>query len=239
MVRSSILMTVYNRPVKVLEDTLDSVVRSAFGVCDEIVVIDDGSTVDYGKFENEKIKWVRIEKDPRAYSIDGTNNPARAWNHALEVATGDIIISMASDCIVPLRGVSAAVDAASKGQFWQCRVINSRNNEEFLGKDRLAPYGWFMAWDRTRHNLIWDENYMKGIAFEDNDMTARLAQAFGGVTIDLDVTVTHQSHPQVAYSDNLSGWHINQKYTMEKWGGIPWGDPRILKVSNSLVVKTP
>jgi glycosyltransferase involved in cell wall biosynthesis len=233
----SVLMTVYNRPRNVLGRALHQLMLSVYHYEDsntEVIVVDDGSTERYDDMIGAGITVERLEKDPNCYSIDGTNNPSRAWNHGLDKASGDIIVCLASDCLVPRSGIKKAANCGDT--FWQARTVNDPGGEEFLGASRLAPYGWFMAWDRRIHDIRWDENYMRGIAFEDNDMTARLAKAFGGVNIDLSLVVKHQSHPQIAYSDNLEGWKINEAYTREKWGGIPWCDPRVMRAETSLSV---
>jgi len=108
---------------------------------------------------------------------------------------------------------------------WMPMVVDMDTATQFLGSDRLAPYGWLYGIHRKHMESIggWDEEYMKGLAFDDNDIMARLALEVGRFVIDGNCTVWHQSHPQVAYSDNMKGFNINKDYTLKKWGFIPWG----------------
>ena len=87
-------------------------------------------------------------------------------------------------------------------------------------RQRVVPLGWFYA--TARKNLPgWDEEYLRGMAFEDNDVMARLGMSTR-VVIDLTTIGWHQSHPQQAYSDEWEGFRRNKKYTHEKWGGVPF-----------------
>jgi len=236
--RASVLITLYNRPRRMFHNTLHQLRRNDLRNT-EVVIVDDGSTKDYSDMQSYceqhemPVKWIRIEKDPTCYSIDGYNTPVRAWNTALDAASGEIIVTLASDCLIPPHAMNHARRPGKA--IWMCAVTDIDTCTEFLGRTRMAPLGWFMSWNRSLYDVRWDDEYMKGIAFDDNDFTARLALAAKTVNIDLGITAFHQSHPQTAYSDGLRGHEINERYTWKKWGGVPWkrcqDDPIVVKTT--------
>jgi glycosyltransferase involved in cell wall biosynthesis len=256
--RVSIITTFYNRPARVFDSFVYQMNRNELKGC-ELIAVDDGSdrrladnriAIEH-HYPTLPLRWVSLEPEPTAYSINGYNNPTRAWNHALSVAEGDIIVVVASDVLIP----DVTIDTARIGareRVWMCAVTDIGSGQQYLGHQRIAPFGWVMAWNRAKHDVRWDEEYMKGMAFDDNDFTARLALAFGQIWIDMGLTAFHQSHDPVAYSDGLKGHAINERYTREKWGGIPWhgahddplkiamavsGSARILQVTRSPVCR--
>lgn len=230
--RASVITTVYNRDPRVLENMLASVRGNDLSGT-EVVIVDDGSTLYEGEtiwtsrpplFSDSMLRWSRIDTKadrPDTYQIDGYNNPAYAWNRALDAAQGDIIIVVGSDCILQSRTLKAARQCGKA--VWMCGVVDIDSGAQYLGPQRIAPFGWVMAWNRKEiGDIRWDENYLRGMAFDDNDMTARLGLAAKQIHLDFSITAFHQSHASTAYSDGLYGHGINERYTREKWGGIPW-----------------
>jgi hypothetical protein len=76
----------------------------------------------------------------------------------------------------------------------------------------------------------WDEHYLKGTCFEDNDFVGRLVMKAGRFLGDWSACAYHQSHNQPAYdmSDPATkeAWKLNQTRTMAKWSGIPFDSQR-------------
>lgn len=225
-------MTLYNRPQLMLLNTLTKLGNNDW-TDGEIVVVDDGSTAPYEPmfkaFQGLPLRYERVDtlKDrPGTYSLDGYNNPAYASNCALEISRGDFIFWMSSDIMVSPSIIHRAFQLDLERVAWMPCVVNMDDNATYLGPDRIAPFGWFYGVHRSHLEAVkWDEEYLKGIAFEDNDTMARLALRVGRFVIDKSCVVWHQSHEQRAYSDDLVGWKINEKYTKEKWGGsVPWQD---------------
>lgn len=229
----SVLMTVYNRPQLTLMNTLVKLGANDF-TDGEIVIVNDGSTIPYepirDAFKDLPIRWVDAPGHNGAYSLDGYNNPSAAWNLALKEARGDVVFPLSSDCIVPPYSIDAAFELDMSNVVWMCCVVDMDTNQTYFGPDAIRPLGWFYGVCREKmRNVGWDENYMKGLAFEDNDVMARLGLEMGRFVLDMRCTAWHQSHPQTAYSDKLKGWNINRGYTIEKWGAIPWGKDCPLK----------
>jgi glycosyltransferase involved in cell wall biosynthesis len=236
----SILMTVYNRPQLTLMNTMTALGQNDLADC-EIVVIDDASDLPYDPLIEQwsqgpvPFRWIRIDtkkERPDTYQIDGHNNPAYAWNRAVEEAQGENVILLSSDCMPQAWAVSKIKKLTSlKRIFWHPCVYDlgltnasGMTGKEFCGVGRVLPLGWMLA--TAKKNIVdmggWDEGYLKGIACEDNDFAATLALHTGRFVIDKTVTVWHQSHPDTAYSDERKGWNTNMEYTQEKWGGVPF-----------------
>ena len=240
--RTSVLMTLFDRDPHEFQNVLHQLRKNDL-TSTEVVIVDDGSTKDYSRIrsyiEQNKmpVKWVRLEKSDYpdyTYRIgENYNNPVLAWNTALDNASGDIVVTLGSDILLPANALKRAKTPA-RG-IWCCGVVDIDTGVEYLGRSRVAPYGWFMSWNRVYHDVRWDLEYLRGMAFDDNDFSATLALSAGSVDIDLSVTAFHQSHEATAYSDGHRGHDINERYTWKKWGGMPWSgchdDPLAVKMS--------
>jgi len=227
----SILMTVFNRELEVLLATLRSL-RRAWPEDAELIVIDDGSTVDYSGIAEGMERalpciWRKLAPY-EAYRIAGYNNPARAFNEALASASGEKIVILSSDVIVTPRAMQAAVAYDLSTGMWHPRCLDLDSGKEYCGPTRIFPAPWMLVCGRDDLETIggWDEAYLKGMCYEDNDLIGRLALQRKMFTCDFSVTVYHQSHDQPAY--NVTDGEVaqanerNRRYTMEKWGGIPF-----------------
>ncbi len=224
--KHSILMTVYDRDELTLFNTFVWIARNEIKDV-EVIVVDDGSKIDYSKVRKiaEKclpVKWIRHEPREGIYSVNGSNNPADAFNVAFEHAQGDNIWAMSSDVMLPTNTLSSLEKRDLKSAVATVRVVDLNSNAEYLGKRRLFPMPWFLGTHRSNwpEKDPWDREYMKGIAFEDNDIAATLCLKTGRLVVDTDITAWHQSHKPVDWND--PGWAINESYTKAKWGGVPF-----------------
>jgi len=231
-VGESILMTVYNREPEVLLNTFRWLAS-----CDlsdsEIIVVDDGSTMDYSWIEAYKdrfnLKWIKMDDYP-AYRINGYNNPARAFNRALQEAQGERICVMSSDVIVPERVIAKARQDYAPGSVWCPMVVDLATSQEYCGPHRPFPMPWFLYLSRAKAVECggWDENFLFGCCWEDNDFVGRLALVTDQINCDWQSVVWHQSHYQPAYEvkdeEVLNANQRNRRAITTKWaGGIPFG----------------
>lgn len=230
----SILMTVFDRPPEVLLSTLHALSR-----CDlegvEVVVVNDGSNMRYEAvrqvFEHriERAKWLEMAPYEAFRLPDGTNNPARAFNTAAAAAEGANLVLMSSDVLVPPRTFARLRRVDLRETLWTPFVEDTDGNirGEYCGPRRLFPAPWFLACSREALLAVrgWDESYLGGLCYEDNDVVGRLACHTGRFMGDWECKVFHQGHFQPAYcvedevvrEANLR----NRNLTMEKWKGIP------------------
>jgi len=232
---ASVLLTLYNREYEVILACLRSLSRS-LSPSDEVVIVDDCSTIDYTGIKGYaktvlpcKSKWVDMP-DYDAYRIgEGFNNPAKAFNAALEVASEPNLYVMSSDVIVTPNCVTRAKRCDLSEMAWVPLVIDIDSGSQYCGPSRLFPAPWFLACstELARECGGWDEEYLKGVCYEDNDFMGRIMLQTGRFLGDWSVAVYHQSHPQPAYDvsdpDVAAANARNRDYTLSKWTGIPWG----------------
>jgi glycosyltransferase involved in cell wall biosynthesis len=235
MIRNSIIMTVFNREPRVLWNTLHALRKNDLTNC-EILIVDDGSTVDY---QEQKVycesygmpaKWFRIEADEYpewTYTIphpDGgvINNPALAMNRAIQEAEGSRLMFLSSDCMLPDFAVKEAKKCGD--HYWLANVVDQASNIMYVCDRRAVPFHFFSACKKAHVEAIggFDENYLRGIAWEDSDFGSRLGLYCRHAMFDSSVLVVHQSHPPLAYGDSMKGMKISEEYTRQKWGGVPW-----------------
>ena len=68
---------------------------------------------------------------------------------------GEIIVVLASDCMIPPHGLKHAKTPGKS--VWMSGVIDMDSGVEYLCLGRIAPYGWFMSWNRNNIDVWWDE----------------------------------------------------------------------------------
>ena len=202
----------------------------------ELILLDDGSTRDYSAAriyaENviPRTRWVRLDPDPECYFYeDGQKNPARALNRAFAESHGEKIVLVASDTIVNSRAMKAALAHDPSRGIMSTGVYDIEQQSFYCGPQRLFPSQWFLTLARSTINAIggWDEEYMKGFAFEDNDFVGRAALHHGQFFGAWDACVVHFSHRMKQIKDDpvlMEGLRRSQAHTRKKWGGIPFSD---------------
>lgn len=244
MVTHSVILTVFDRPLEVLLRTLRGLME-----CDlsdtQVVVVNDGSKMPYKSVRTyvEENFDAGVWHDMAPYEAfrleDGSNNPARAFNQAVSLAEGENLIVMSSDVLVPPKTMAKAKKYAFSEALWTPFVEDTygnlgdrygaaQDNREYCGPKRLFPMPWFLGMSRTHLLEVggWDEAYLGGICYEDNDVVGRVALRTGKFIGDWTQKVYHQGHPQVAYMQDrpevVAANLRNREYTMKKWGGIPF-----------------
>lgn len=235
----SVVMTVWNREPEILLATLRSLGRCLIEGM-QVIVVNDGSTLNYEwakSYVTEKLGGIWHDIEPyEAFRIDeGFNNPARVFNQGLLLAESDRLIVMSSDVIVPKRTMAKALRADFSQMVWTPYVEDTDGgpplNGEYCGPTRLFPMPWFLGMHRPHALEVggWDETYLKGICYEDNDFVGRLCLKTGRFVGDWSVKVFHQSHTQNAYQyqigdgSELAQANVrNRDLTQLKWGGIPF-----------------
>lgn len=229
-----IVMTVYNRPPRVIANTLEALQRT-FPDSPIYVVLDGGADVVPLSGNIRTLAAVSI-----GYNLDGYNNPAHAFNVGIDAALTDgcdLLAIMSSDCIVQsqFRPIIEALwdDKQFQHLCWTPTVMDMDTGAAWCHPQNVRPFPWFLV--ATAKNVVacgkYDEEYLKGLAFEDNDFSARVILEAGHLLVQGSAFAFHQSHAQLAYSDNLAGWAINEAYTRQKWGGlVPFNDPQCLSV---------
>jgi glycosyltransferase involved in cell wall biosynthesis len=230
-----IFMSVYNRPPLVLAYTLRALSKGNLADT-RIVIVDDGSTVDYGPVKEAfqgivpEENWLRCDtcsEHDDVYQIDGSNNPAHAFNVALQAfidGEEERCFWLSSDVVLPPGLLDHARQAVSADLVFTPKVVDMDTAAVFNSTERPWPMPWFLGAcrDIVVGAGLYDLTYLYGMGFEDNDHLGKLAMAGGNILIDNRFVAYHQSHEQIAYSDNLAGFKKSEEYTTSKWGGIPF-----------------
>lgn len=230
---SSFIMTVYNREPEVLLSTLRGLFRS-IDDDSEVIVVNDGSEYGYqwarayAEPRFPRFKWLDIEPY-EACRINGNfNNPAKAFNAALSLATGKRLYVMSSDVIVTPNAIKQSLKFDFSEMAWTPLVLDLESSVHYCGPSRVFPAPWCLGLDRQIAIDAggWDENYLKGMCYEDNDFIGRTLLKTGRFIGDWSVQVYHQSHLQPAYEVHeehvMLANRINKTYTKRKWAGIPF-----------------
>lgn len=200
----------------------------------EVIFCDDRSTIDYTWVEPYlKFRFPYYKKiatgDYDAFRWNGNNCPVYAFNRCLEAAEGAIAIAMSSEILVPPSAMQAALQNDPQEMVYTPGVIDTESFAQYCGPKRIFPMPWFLAFSRKIAIDIggWDETYLDGTCFDDNDFAGRLALATGRFVGDWEQTVYHQSHHQL-YEETKTNvalkaaWDKNRAYTKRKWSGIPF-----------------
>lgn len=235
--KTSVILTIHDREAAVLMAMLRSLQRSIRTEDDaEVVIANDRSEknldwmVEALRMSGLDYTWVDVADYP-AFRIPGTghNGPSRAFNEALAVATGERIIAMSSDVIVTPRAWRAALAVDPKEGMWSPRVWDLEGVPfmEYCGPTRVFPMPWFLSMDgKTLRDVGgWDEKYLEGISYDDNDIAGRVCLAQGRFFLDYETQVYHQSHPLFIDSrvpEMKEALDRNREWTMKKWTGVPF-----------------
>lgn len=109
----SLIIPVYNRPEEV-DELLESLIHSTYKEKFEIVLVEDGSTVDCKNVVEKYVDRLDI-----SYYYKKNSGPGDSRNFGMKMAKGDYFIIFDSDCIIPKEYLSE-VDNALKQNYTDC-----------------------------------------------------------------------------------------------------------------------
>lgn len=238
-----IIMTVFNRPVELFNNTLIGLAsqkRKDF----DLIIVDDMSTEDYlfkslaSLPSDLRCRTTVLLEDTRKacpdtmWTASGHNNPAYAFNRGLKLAidrkypycwlmSSDLILS--NDAILHAFSYEHELDSLCVHGLTHDPLDTNHPNIDgkyvFCGSKRPRPLGWF--WGTATKNIEYingyDEEYVRGCAYDDDDVCGRAVCHIGEVVIDDRIEAHHQHHSSYVAPEN-SCW-INATYTMKKWHG--------------------
>ncbi len=203
----------------------------------ELVIVDDRSGMDYSWIRDyakprfDTVKW-QPTGEYEGFRADGYGNPARAFNVGLDICTGERLVVMSSDVIITPGAVKSMDRFHADDALYTPKVIDMDSGVEYCGSRRPFPMPWFLAMPTKVAQQVggWDEAYLGGFCYEDNDFVARVARRLGVIRCDWEAIVYHQSHVQPAYdvkSDEILAANLrNRDICMKKWSGIPFDDEK-------------
>ena len=109
----SLIIPVYNRPDEV-DELLESLIHSTYKEKFEIVLVEDGSTVDCKKVVDKYGDRLNL-----SYYYKKNSGPGDSRNFGMKMAKGDYFIIFDSDCIIPTQYLTE-VDKALKQNYVNC-----------------------------------------------------------------------------------------------------------------------
>jgi len=137
------------------------------------------------------------------YSVEQGFNPSRAFNIGVRAAKYDRII-ITSPEVMPTTGVLAQLEVLP-GENIVCQVADEDEehniNTILVSKSYRGdtPGFYFLAvFNKSDIEAIngWDEEFMKGYAYEDDDFGARWVRAGLPFSIHEEIQGVHQYHPR-------------------------------------------
>lgn len=141
----SLIVLTYNAP-----DFLDLVIRSVAEqtqLPDEIIVTDDGSTVETKELVDRLSQELNLRIRFLWQKDDGFR-ASRARNKAAEAANGDYLIFIDGDCVLPRYFIQSHMALSEQGMFVSGNrvLITKKGTEKTLQEKISLPNLSFLAW---------------------------------------------------------------------------------------------
>lgn len=111
MARITVIIPVYNRPEEVVE-LLDSLTMQALKSEVEVIVVDDGSV----KRCEAEVEPFKSQLDLK-YIYQDNQGPGRARNNGAVYATGEYLVFLDSDCVLPSDYLKMTIDHLDRQPF--------------------------------------------------------------------------------------------------------------------------
>jgi hypothetical protein len=225
-------MTVHDREPEVLLATLRSLHRAGLDES-QLVIVDDRSSMDYSWIRDyaaprfAEVRW-QPTGDYEGFRVEGYGNPSRAFNTGLALCTKERLVVMSSDVIVTPKAVKSMLRFGKGDCLFTPKVIDMDTNLDYCGPGRQFPMPWFLSMPTKTAQEVggWNDDFLGGFCFEDNDFVGRVALKLGLIRMDWSAVTYHQSHLQPAYdttSDEVMAANARNRDICKRiWGGIPF-----------------
>jgi glycosyltransferase involved in cell wall biosynthesis len=213
----SILLPFYNRS-KLLDKTLESYPRRDDI---EILIGIDNKCTDEEKKDCKDLVYYSNHHVIKCFDIDNPGyNPTKIYNTLAKNANGTFYILTNPEIICKnnvIKGLDEEFDKNSdvyvvcaveyKSGWYQHSVHNNRKLH-FLSAISAKNY----------HQIGgFDEEYSKGISYDDDDFIRTIEEANIEVVLRDDVTGIHQEHDRSYIENNLALVQKNKQYYISKW----------------------
>ena len=248
--KTSLILTINNRTPEVSQKVADSFKLPGNKV-DEVVVVLDRAPDDI-KHGVAKA-WAGTECMIHYVALGGEPGwlgPARAWNAGFKAATGDLFYCISSEVVQEEGNVETAEGLAADGNtavFGACH--NSKPENLVVGADpgllvssKMArPLGFIvcMPADKVKNIGGFDEAYMDGFWFDDDDFFLRMWNSGVDFLFEDKIHGTHLHHerPDLNTLEGQAKIATNRALMIQKHGRAhPWNDiPRITSYGHNQV----
>jgi len=233
----SIVLTVNNRPPEVSRQVAESLQLPGNQSDELIVVLDrptpearDGAIAYSEATTGHVVKYVDMQGPP------GWLCPARAWNAGFKAATGELLYCTSSDVVQYPGNVARAKKIATGNTvvFGSCSNSNHRVQQgsppgTVCSSNKPNPNGFIvcMTAESIRNIGGYDEEFMRGLCYEDADLFLRLWNSGMNFVFCDFVHGTHINHPrpELFTKKGKQKVQLNAKRFLGKYGTTsPWNE---------------
>lgn len=226
-------MTINRRKVSDMNAVFSSLQGQPFN---QIVIVLDRPDIDTREYVR---KWWMDDDRAEIVTIDGPAGwlcPAKAWNVGFGHVTGELVYCISSETTQAAGNIEVAVEMLSRDPaiiFGRATCSCGPNGKEVVWTDgspgnllcdsaHPRPLGFIWAGPMWAVRRIggYDEKFMDGYWFDDNDFFFRLwTTGLDFVFVD-DIAGTHLHHerPDLGTSRGQMGIVTNQQYIARKHG---------------------
>lgn len=226
----TVLFTLNNRPHEAMHKVFDSL--QGQGQDETIIVLDqpEPGVAEYAReYWGTTAKFVRIDRAP------GWICPARAWNMGFNHVTTEMVYCISSETIQDFGNVDKARELLSGPPcvvFGKAvddgpvPVVSGDHPNLLCGYDQPRPLGFIWAMPMWAIRVIggYDEAFMDGIAFEDDDIVWRLWRLGLPFVFTDQISGVHQHHHRPFLTEQgIAPDNRNERLMIAKWGHPhPW-----------------
>jgi GT2 family glycosyltransferase len=233
----SIILPYYNR-IHQLKSTLASFRALYSGRKDyEVIIVEDLKNNQNAEWSKELKKTIKEFGDNHKYVLGNSQSwsPAPAFNLGAQNAIGEYFIISNPECFHKVDILKGLDEEFKRNP--DCYVVcaclavrqesmNMLQAQEVRGvwyqhsQHRNALCHFCSAISRKQYQEIggFDEEYVNGMCFDDDDFRNKIQQANIEVTCRDDLAVIHQSHSGDKPANFKELHDINKRYFLSKWG---------------------
>ena len=230
----SACITINDREISVL-DTVFSSMRDQEH--DEFIIVMDRAPLALTEYVS---RWWKDDKRTKLILLTGTSgwrSPVKAWNRGYEAVTGDQLYCFSSETVQAVGNLAKARE-----------LLTSIPQSLLFGKCECScgPYGQEVNWNGTAPgNLLcdsahprplgfiwagpmanvrqiggWDEEFDRGLWYDETDFFLRLWRTGLDFVFDDSVSGTHLHHPRpvLETAEGAALTRINEAYLLRKHG---------------------
>lgn len=239
--RLTAILTLYDRPISVVEQVFDSLQGQAW---DQLVIVFDQTPIILADYcleyweKNRKVDFVDApDREPGWYS------PVKAWNAGFRASGCEGLYCLSSETVQAPGNLQRAKDILS--EFPKPVVLHGKvecscgpegievtwtdGSPGNLFSDAAHPRPLGFIWAGPRKQVLdiggYDENFSSGFWHDDTDFFFRLWRCPLDFIFDDSISGTHLHHerPTLSSPQGRQGIQKNSEYLLSKYGSMdPW-----------------
>lgn len=144
----SIIIPVYNGKNYIESAINSALVQSYTNI--EVIIVDDGS-VDG---TSDTLKTISVDNRCKVFSFETNRGKVAAINHGFLKSTGDIIMILAADDVLPIDSVSIRVHNLNTNKANYCNMKICDENLNFRA-DFYTNKALFLEWKKNAKDALW------------------------------------------------------------------------------------